>query len=86
MDVFCKWVNDKRTWAFKVDAFGKCLSSDEQRTRMNFFAPLFTGTEKVDLANPDTTLTVAEVRCLYTTVSLLDSAIVSETDGLSRGS
>lgn len=64
MEVFRKWVNDERTWAFKVEAFGRCLSMEDQRAKMNFFAPLFKGSEKVDLANPDTTLSVAEVRCL----------------------
>lgn len=62
MDTFRKWICKDRTWAFRVDAFGKCLSSDEQRQRMNFFAPLFEGNEKVNLSHPDTTLVVAEVR------------------------
>lgn len=70
MDVFRKWVNDSRTWAFRVEAFGKSLSIEEQRARMNFFAPLFKGTEKVDLARPDTTLAVAEVRSLSTTIPI----------------
>ncbi|CDJ43018.1 tRNA guanosine-2'-O-methyltransferase TRM11-like protein, related [Eimeria tenella] len=60
MDTFRKWICKDRTWAFRVDAFGKCLSSDEQRQRMNFFAPLFEGNEKVNLSHPDTTLVVAE--------------------------
>lgn len=60
MDMFTKWINNQRTWAFKVGAFGKSLSSEEQRIKMNFFAPLFKGDEKVDLANPQTTLSVAE--------------------------
>ncbi|OEH76651.1 tRNA guanosine-2-o-methyltransferase trm11-like related protein [Cyclospora cayetanensis] len=60
MPDFRKWVNADRTWAFKVGAFGKCLSSDEQRRKMTFFASLFKGNEKVDLENPATTLVVAE--------------------------
>ncbi|KAL8438108.1 hypothetical protein ACSSS7_000473 [Eimeria intestinalis] len=58
--VLRKWVNSERTWAFKFGAFGKSLSSDVQKEKMSFFAPLFKGDEKVDLSHPDTTLTVAE--------------------------
>ncbi|KAL8424586.1 hypothetical protein Efla_003702 [Eimeria flavescens] len=60
IDVFRKWVNSERTWAFRFGAFGKSLSSEDQRAKMSFFSPLFKGDEKVDLASPDTTLTVAE--------------------------
>ncbi|KAL8446014.1 hypothetical protein Emag_004866 [Eimeria magna] len=60
IELIRKWVNSERTWAFKFGAFGKSLSSEVQKQKMSFFAPLFKGDEKVDLSHPDTTLTVAE--------------------------
>nr|CEL71150.1 TPA: Methyltransferase-like protein, related [Neospora caninum Liverpool] len=58
--LFRRYINDERTWAFRVKAFGKSLSVEEQREKMNFFSTLFKGTEKVSLDNPDITLAVAE--------------------------
>lgn len=63
--IFQSYVNDESTWAFRVKAFGKSLSAEEQRSRMNFFSSLFKGTEKVDLQNPDVTLAVVEVRQVF---------------------
>ncbi|PFH31380.1 hypothetical protein BESB_028150 [Besnoitia besnoiti] len=57
---FQSFINDEKTWAFRVKAFGRSLSVDEQREKMDFFACLFKGTEKVSLENPDVTLAVAE--------------------------
>ncbi|KYK65225.1 putative methyltransferase-like protein [Toxoplasma gondii TgCatPRC2] len=62
LSLFRRYVNDRRTWSFRVKAFGKSLSVEEQREKMNFFAPLFSGKEKVSLEHPDVTLALAEVR------------------------
>ena len=58
---FTTWINKEKPWAFYVGAFGRSLSSEEQREKMNFFSSLFVGDEPVDLHHPETTLVVAEV-------------------------
>ncbi|EPR63243.1 hypothetical protein TGGT1_277860 [Toxoplasma gondii GT1] len=60
LSLFRRYVNDRRTWSFRVKAFGKSLSVEEQREKMNFFAPLFSGKERVSLEHPDVTLALAE--------------------------
>lgn len=67
MDKFRHHVNSEKSFAFKVSAFGKKLTSPEQIQRMSVFSPLFSKTDRVDIQSPNTTLVILEVRNPRTT-------------------
>jgi tRNA (guanine10-N2)-methyltransferase len=49
-----------KSFSYKVLAYGVQISEEKRRDRMYSFASLFTGTERVDLRNPDYTLYIID--------------------------